>query len=259
MSAFSVIVATAAVLAFLAVVVALLWGEGFRAAARGADVDRISNLGSGAELTLAAFAAARLAHDPALRPVGFVLLGMAALLMAKGSAARAASQALLTTLGALAGVAAFGELVSTTCGTGDRRAELLVASAAILVALGTFAIRMVLGGWLSRDLSLGSAALGVFALMEMAPAAVQAQGVPLLGDAGPWGARALLVTLLMLVAVGVGLRPRFSAGLLAVALAILSLGFLVVPSPCGIGVGWLLTAIVVALAMRAVGRLFPGR
>lgn len=256
MSASDWFIAAAVVLGFLAVVVLLLWGEPFRRVIGSADVDRVSGLGTGAELTLAAFAAARLAHDPTLRTLGFVLLAVAALFMATGTAARMIAQVSLASLGAVAGLAAFAELGTAACGAGDRRVELLVAALAVLMALSTFILRMVLGGWWRRDLSVGAAALGIFALLEMAPAVVHVQGLPLLGGASPGWARVLLVCLLLLVALGVGLRPRFSGGVLAVALAALSLGFVTLPGPCGIKAGWLLTALVVLLAMRAVARVF---
>lgn len=249
------LIAIAVVVGFGVVMLRLLLGESFLGVRGGADADRVALAGPGAELALGVFAAARLAAETPVSGAAYVLLAAAAALAALGRGGHHAAQGVLIVIGALAGVAAYAALFADHCGEPVSVAAIVVASLAVLVAVAVLVARVVLSGFWARDLNLGAAMLGVFGLLEFAPSVVAAQGLPLLtAEAGPWLARALLVALLLIVAIGVGLRPRFSAGVLAVALGMLHLGLLAAPGACAVGAGPLGTATLVALVVFAVSR-----
>ena len=249
------LIAIAVVIGFGVMMLRLLFGESFLGVGSGRDVDRVARAGPGAELALGVFAAARLAAESPVSGAAYVLLGIAAALAALGRGGHLAAQGVLVVIGSLAGVAAYANLFTDHCGEPVSVAAIVVATLAVIVAVGVLVLRAVLGGFWARDLDLGAAVLGVFGLLEFAPSVVLAHGLPLLAaDAGPWLIRAFLVALLLVVAVGVGLRPRFSAGVLAVALGMLHLGLLAAPGVCAVGVGPLGTATLVALVVFAVSR-----
>lgn len=256
--------ALVAVSVFAGIVVRLFRGEGLwprKKVREGRDYDRVALEGGyTAELALGVLATARLAADPAIRPVGFLLLAMAAVLPVFGERIEDWSSSLiLGALGGLAAVAAYGDLVGGNSST-STTTVIVVTAVAMALTLGSFGLRLVLGGWLLRDLSLGAFLLGVFAIVELAPIVVAPSRIPLLADETAWWLRVLLVGLLFLVAVGVGLRPRFSAGVVAIALAIVSVSLALAAGPTSYGVhlGWVLTAAVVVVVFRIVHRLLPG-
>ena len=203
------------------------------------------------ELVLGAVAAARIAADPAARPTGYLLLAVAALLPALGQAG--AARVVLGLLGAIGAVVALGEIGDPDCGGGP--ATVLVTVVLLVLAGTAFLMRRHRGGILGGNTGLAGFALAVFALAELAPLALAPAGFELLVPSTGLGARVALVLLLAVVAVVVGLRPNASTGILGVVIALLSLGLLGVPGPCGTSAGWLLTSAMVVVVVSAVASL----
>lgn len=239
------LVAALVAIGMVAVMVRLLAGGRLRPLAEGSDADPLARAPYGAELAVAVFAVARIATEPAARPAAFGLLGLATILpplVGTGPAARRVGSAIVALIGAVAAVTAFGGLVHGPCADRIGLATIALAVGCLLVTVALFAVRLLMSGWLGSAPGVGAAAVGVFALAELAPTALAPDGVALLGAATPWWARAALAGLLVVVAVGVGLRPRFAAGVIAVALTLVTLGLIAAPTPCGPQLGWVVAA-----------------
>ena len=234
----------------------LFRGERLLPVSAGLDYDRVAVEGGyGAELALAAFATARLADVPAARSLGFLFLALAAFVPVFASRVVCWSGHLfLGAIGGLAGLAALEGMMSGPCAAGAFGALLTVVS--LLTAVVLFVLRLLLGGLLGWNLDLAAFLLGIFALAEFAPLAATGQD-----GAGtePWWLRPALLALLLVVAIGVGLRPRFAAGMLAVAAALMSLGLRTTPGGCGIDLGWLAAAGVVIVTFRGIANAIASR
>lgn len=236
--------------------VRLFRGERLLPVSVGLDYDRVAVEGGyRAELTLAAFATARLADVPAARTLGLLFLALAAVKPVFARHVVAWSGHLfLGAIGGLAALAALGGMMSGPCPAGAFGALLTVG--ALLTAVGLFMLRLLLGGLLGWNLNLAAFLLGIFALAEFAPLVATGQD-----GAGtePWWLRPVLLGLLLAVAIGVGLRPRFAAGVLALAAALISLGLRATSGGCGIDLGWLATAGVVIVTFRSIANAMASR
>lgn len=247
-------------------VVALLLATAFLVAAYGLmvrsgrgragsdDLDPAHSFGFGLELLIGVFASARLGAP------GYILLGFVGLLPVAVGGHRSVmgqhvAQGLLAVIAVGAAIDAQVHLFVEPCSAAIGTIARVATGAVMAVAIVTYTLRTVLGGWLRWTRDLGTFALAVFALGELAPTAIAPGGVPLVGAYTGAGWSIALVGLLMVVAAGVGIRPRFSIGILGLAMSFLTLGLLAAPSECLPSLGNVVTAALVAGLTYGLGHI----